>query len=105
MTHPFPDYPPTVNNQDCWNLAKKTAETIFGASNVLTKDPILGGEDVAFYQQRVPGCFAFLGSSHSADKTRYNVHHPRFMVDEDALPLGTAWHVTMAMSALTELRR
>jgi hypothetical protein len=34
----------------------------------------------------------------------YNVHHPRFKADEDALPLGTALHVAFAMRSLDELR-
>jgi len=63
-------------------------------------DPILGGEDFAFYEQRIPGCFAFIGVSHADWQTRYCVHHPKFNVDEAALPIGAALHVAMAFDSL-----
>jgi metal-dependent amidase/aminoacylase/carboxypeptidase family protein len=66
-------------------------------------EPILGGEDFAFYQQRIPGCFAFLGVSDPAWETQHGVHHPQFRVDESALALGTAWYVAMGMESLAEL--
>jgi metal-dependent amidase/aminoacylase/carboxypeptidase family protein len=66
-------------------------------------DPILGGEDFAFYQQRISGCFAFIGVSHADWQTRHNVHHPKFKVDESALPIGAALHVAMALEALAAL--
>lgn len=48
----------------------------------------MGGEDMAFYLQEVPGCFFFLGAYNENIEARYSHHHPRFTVDEDALPIG-----------------
>jgi N-acetylcysteine deacetylase len=67
-------------------------------------EPRMGGEDFAFYQQRVPGNFAFLGVSHESWSTRHGVHHPKFKVDEAALAIGVAWHVDNALRALAALR-
>jgi len=36
----------------------------------------------------VPGCFFFLGSGDAPSGCDYAHHHPRFNVDERALPLG-----------------
>ena len=47
-----------------------------------------------------PGCFAFIGVSHADWHTRHSVHHPKFRVDESALPIGAALHVAMALEAL-----
>jgi amidohydrolase len=96
------DYPPTVNDESSWALARKAAETIVGATNIHPMEPILGGEDFSFYQQRIPGCFSFLGVSAADWETRHSVHHPKFKVDEQALPLGAAWHTQMAFDALAE---
>jgi IAA-amino acid hydrolase len=95
------EYPPTINDEACWFLARRAAEGLVGPDRVRAMEPILGGEDFAFYQQRIPGCFAFLGVSDPAWETRHGVHHPRFRVDEAALPIGTAWHVAMAMESLS----
>jgi IAA-amino acid hydrolase len=101
VTHPFEDYPATSNDAACWTAARKAAESLIGTSNVLDATPILGGEDFSFYQQRIPGCFSFLGVSAAEWKERYACHHPRFRVDENALPIGAAWHAQTAIQALS----
>lgn len=98
------ELPPTINDEACWSLARRAAEGLVGPHCVRAMEPILGGEDFAFYQQRIPGCFAFLGVSDRAWETRHGVHHLKFRVDEAALPTGTAWHVAMAMEPLAEIR-
>jgi len=99
VSYPIPEFPPTINDEPAWNIARRAAEGLVGAENVRRMDPILGGEDFAFYQQRISGCFAFIGVSHADWQTRHNVHHPKFTVDESALPIGAALHVAMALEA------
>jgi amidohydrolase len=101
VAFPEGEYPATTNDPACWTLARKAAETIVGASNVQAATPILGGEDFSFYQERIPGCFSFLGTSAPEWKERVTVHHPRFRVDENALPIGAAWHAQTAIDALS----
>lgn len=48
----------------------------------------MGGEDMAFYLQKVPGCFFFLGAYNEDVAACYSHHHPKFTLDEDALPIG-----------------
>jgi amidohydrolase len=97
---PFQEYPPTINDEACWAVSRKAAEAVVGPKGVLGVDPILGGEDFAFYQERIPGCFAFLGISAADWKTRHSVHHPLFKADENALPIGTAWHTQIILDTL-----
>jgi IAA-amino acid hydrolase len=104
FAYPMQGYPPTVNDDTCWAAARKAAEALVGAKRVLTMEPLLGGEDFAFYQQRIPGCFAFLGVSNPTWEMRHSVHHPKFKVDEDALPIGAAWYAQMAVDSLAELK-
>ena len=99
ISYPIPEFPPTLNDEPAWNVARRAAERFVGAENVRRMDPILGGEDFAFYQERISGCFAFIGVSHADWQTWHNVHHPKFKVDESALPIGSALHVAMALEA------
>jgi IAA-amino acid hydrolase len=101
---PGNDYPPTVNDPVCWNVAKELAAELTSPQHVAELAPVMGGEDFAFYTEEVPGCFVALGMRNEALGAVYNVHHPRFKADEDALPLGTALHVAFAMRSLDELR-
>jgi amidohydrolase len=50
----------------------------------------MGSEDMAFMMQQVPGCYFFIGSANDAKGFNASHHHPKFDVDEDALPRGAA---------------
>jgi amidohydrolase len=102
VTFPIKEFPPTENDEACWAVSRKAAEAVVGPKSVLGAKPILGGEDFAFYQQRIPGCFSFLGISAADWETRHSVHHPLFKVDENALPIGAAWHTQIALDLLAK---
>ena len=104
VTFPGNDYPPTINDAECWNLGKTAAIEILGDAQVAEMGPIMGGEDFAYYTQEIPGCFSFLGVGNAEINAVYDVHHPMFKVDEEALPLGVAIHVNSALKALKSLR-
>ena len=67
-------------------------------------DPLMGAEDFAYVLEKVPGAMFFLGVAHEGDDWRQccGIHSPRMMVDESALPHGTA---TLAGCALRFLER
>ena len=104
VSFPGNDYPPTINDVGCWQLGKSAAKEILGEENLIEMpDPIMGGEDFAYYTEEVPGCFSFLGVGNPDIDAVYDVHHPMFKVDETALSLGTAIHVNTALKALENL--
>jgi hippurate hydrolase len=49
----------------------------------------MGGEDFAFYLERIPGCFLRIGARESGGE-RIAAHSPRFYAAEDALFVGAA---------------
>jgi len=101
---PGNDYPPTINDANSWKLAQQVAGDLLGESEIHELPPTMGGEDFAFYTEEVPGCFVGLGVRNEDQGATHYVHHPKFKVDEDALPLGTALHVAYALNSLQELR-
>lgn len=98
-----PDYPATVNTEQSWRMAREVAGELLSESAVAELEPVMGGEDFAFYLQKVDGCFIALGTRNEAKGATHFVHTPDFLVDEDALPLGTAMHVGFALRSLQEL--
>lgn len=100
---PGQDYPPTVNDAHCWDLVRQVGDELLGDGSVHDVAPVMGGEDFAYYMQRVPGVFAGLGTYNEEIGATYSFHHPRFKVDEDVLPTGTALHVGFALRSLEEL--
>ncbi len=101
---PGNDYPPVLNDATAWGSARAMAEEMLGKNAVVELPPVMGGEDFAFYTQRVPGCFVVLGVKQDGDGPVYGVHHPLFTANEKALPVGAALHASYALRALEELR-
>ena len=60
--------------------------------------PTMGGEDFAFYLEKIPGCFAFLGAGNGSKETSNCFHHPRYNIDERALAWGSAIFVQSVFS-------
>ena len=80
--------PPVINTHDETQTIREAAVATYGAEAVREIPvPSMGGEDFAFYLERVPGAMVRIGTA-SGRETRYPLHHARFDIDETALALG-----------------
>ena len=93
-------YPITVNDEGMAQLVRKACTSIVGAEKVIIAEQTMGGEDMAFFLQKVPGCLFFLGSANREKGFDSPHHHPRFDFDEDAMPLGVEILSTIALEFL-----
>ncbi len=50
----------------------------------------MGAEDVSAFMDDIPGMYFFVGAKDETRDAYYGHHHPRFSIDEDALPLSVA---------------
>lgn len=85
-----PGVPVTYNDPELTDAMLPTLRSVYGPANVRLGDPITGAEDFAFYQEKVPGLFFFIGARPPdvpQSKAIPN-HSPLFYVDEGALVLG-----------------
>ena len=67
--------PPTINNPELSQRARKAIASILGANNVVRSDPVMGGEDFGFYggtAERIPICIFWLGA---VDKAKIEASH------------------------------
>jgi amidohydrolase len=95
-----PGYPVLVNDAEMTRRAFDAARALgFGDERLIEMRPIGGGEDFAYYLEKTPGAFVFLGAKNDAKQCRYPHHHPRFDIDEDALAMGAALHARFALDA------
>jgi amidohydrolase len=93
--------PAVVNDPQVAELARRAAARVVGASKVVSPQPTMGGEDMAVYFERVPGCFVFVGSANPERGLAEPHHSPRFDFDEEALAIGCAFLVEAAVEALS----
>ncbi len=80
--------PPAVNNEAMTRLVARVATGLVGENAVLESARTLGGEDFAFFLERVPGCFAWVGSQNPVKGFDAPHHSPRFDIDEEAMLIG-----------------
>lgn len=81
------DYPPLYNDpavteQVVASLQKGVGEYLTGISEY---DMLSGSEDFAYYLQKIPGVFFYIGAKPKNTSNAYFNHHPKFDIDEDAL--------------------
>jgi amidohydrolase len=82
-------YPPVINDERIANLVRSVAEAVVESPlGVVPQCQTMGGEDMAFFLQEIPGCYFFLGSANPEKDLAYPHHHPRFDFDETALGMG-----------------
>ncbi|GAB4380335.1 MAG: amidohydrolase [Elainellaceae cyanobacterium] len=82
-------YPPVINDRTIAALVRSVAETVIETPAGIVPDcQTMGGEDMSFFLQEVPGCYFFLGSANAERELDYPHHHPRFDFDETALGMG-----------------
>jgi amidohydrolase len=74
-------YDPVVNDPRLAKIVREAA----GAERVVDCDPVMAGEDFSAYLRAAPGCFFFVGAG---AEDAFPHHHPRFTIDERALPVG-----------------
>jgi amidohydrolase len=93
--------PPVINQSRTVKLVQSAAKKVLPDSTVDSSAPItMGSEDFAFMIEKVPGCFFFVGSANEERGLNYGHHHPKFDVDEQALPRAAALMAQAAMEIL-----
>ncbi|MFZ7945292.1 M20 family metallopeptidase [Neobacillus sp. 19] len=88
-------YPAVVNHAKETDFLISCAKIIAEVKTIEETEPQMGGEDFAYYLQKIPGTFFFTGAKPEGVHTGYPHHHPKFDIDEKAMliaakTLGTA---------------
>lgn len=98
-------YPAVINTPWVTDSVIETAGKLLGVENVhLLEEPIMAGEDFAFYQREFPGVFFFLGSGSEQTQSTWSWHHPKYNIDEDCFKAGAALMVSLVFQEIPENR-
>lgn len=91
-------YPSVLNSKDVHTQLHNVATKVF-TDGVIEVDPILGGEDFAFYSRKVPSMFYFLGAKANTDAC-YFLHHPKVVFNESCIKYGVSFFKEAALKLL-----
>ena len=81
--------PPMINDEFVSEMIEKVGKDLLGAENVVEIEKTLGAEDFGEFMKHAPGAMYTLGTQ-KAGHEDYLLHHPKFDIDERAMPIGTA---------------
>ena len=89
-------YPVTFNHDNETEFAIGIASSVAGVAGVdANTAPRMGAEDFSYMLESRPGAFIFIGNGDTA-----GLHHPAYDFNDDVLPYGISYWVTMAEKAL-----
>ncbi|MCB5203697.1 M20 family metallopeptidase [Neorhizobium sp. T786] len=89
-------YPVTFNHDAETDFAAGVAGRIGGPNSVdMGMAPHMGAEDFSYMLERRPGAFIFIGNGDTA-----SLHNPAYDFNDEALPYGISYWVTLAETAL-----
>lgn len=94
-------YPALVNHLANSEQVKRSAQKVVGEENVIKMERIMGSEDFAYYLEKVPGSFFFVGAGNSEKKITAPHHHPAFDIDESAMKIGIHCLLNLVFQHLT----
>jgi amidohydrolase len=81
---------PLANHADVGAKVRPAVAQLVGEQGLNFEARTMGGEDMSYFMDDIPGMYLFVGSANAERGLDYAHHHPRFDFDEDALPLGVA---------------
>ena len=88
-----------MNEEGAARTALGVIRGLFGEEHTLElANPSMGAEDFAFFLEKIPGAFIWLGVGEEVSF----LHTPTFAFDEEILPQGSALLTALALESLSE---
>ena len=92
---------PVINNDAVAASVMQSAQSVFPNTEIASNQYLtMGAEDMGYMQEKVDGCYFYIGSANDEKNLNYNHHHPKFDFDEKALINGVALMATAAVDLL-----
>ena len=94
-------YPVTDNDPLITKKVKKSAIEILGEDKVINiKNPSMGAEDFSYYLMEIPGTFIWIGTYNKEKNIVYDLHHPKFNIDEDIIEKAVSLYTKVILDFL-----
>jgi amidohydrolase len=97
--------PPVINDPEVAAWVTQQASLVVGEGNAREWEPVSVGDDMAEFNNRIPGVYFLLGAAHDdetvAERAIEGHHNAKFDWNEDCLPLGVEVFVRSAVDYLS----
>jgi amidohydrolase len=93
-------YPALINHVKETELFAESANKVVGDSKAFKMEPVMGGEDFAYYLQKLPGTFFFTGVRNESIGAGYPHHHEMFDIDERGMVVAAKLLTSVSLQYL-----
>lgn len=95
----IPGYPPLVNDILATRYLQEIAESALGTERAQRSPfPTMGAEDFAYFLEKVPGSYFFLGMDDDRQGGYPSLHHPEYNFNDGGLETGVQLFVQLALN-------
>ena len=82
-------YAPVINNEKITKKVEQNIVDLYGKESLeIIKEARMDVEDVSYFLNEINGCFFRLGTRNEEKGLIYDLHHPKFNIDEESLKIG-----------------
>jgi len=97
----YESYPSLINHESYVDVVKNSGEKLLGKDKIITiQETNMGVEDFAYFLEKVPGAFYYLGCRNQDKEIIYPLHNSLFDIDEACLLIGVSMQVENVKSIL-----
>ena len=96
-------YPPLINHKKGTIEIQKATSKILPDIKQLEIEPLMIGEDFAYYVEEVPGAFFLIGAGNSTF-AKYPHHHPNFDFEEEVMKQTASIFLTLAFDSANVIK-
>jgi hippurate hydrolase len=89
-----------INHDENTDVAVAAAQEVGSGAVDTQLTPTTGGEDFGFMLEQRPGSFIFIGNGVNADGTGHAVHTPHYDFNDDIIPIGVEYWVSLVAQEL-----
>ena len=94
-------YDSVINDDEMTKLAENNIKELFGSESIVKiEKPRMDVEDFSFFLQKAKGTFLRLGVRNEKKGIIYDLHHPKFDIDEESIKLGMALQIKNILKVL-----
>ncbi|MGY0693425.1 amidohydrolase [Virgibacillus sp. FSP13] len=81
------DYPPLYNDPEITEMVAQSLQRLDDKDITEVKEfpKMAPSDDFAYYLEKIPGCYFYIGCTPKGVEEPYFNHHPKFDIDEDAI--------------------
>lgn len=92
-------YPPLINDKKMAEKLQKAVETTMGDIVINWKDPVMLGDDFAYFAKEVPSVYFYLGTGNEEKNIKRSLHSEDFDIDENGLTVGLGAYLSYIFNA------